>query len=191
MPCRKLQQEINKLKCSLNEEGEPGNESTQCCSETESDKGRLSDCASDSCGSPSFSPRLEMDPVGIESDDDALLSTLVQSGKAKKKLSQLASIGKSIIDPGHTKKDSSKDTCSSHHVGRKRVRVVLSDDDESGLSAKKLPNSSFDDLITSEKGVHSTIRIVGWLRNWNLVGFRKCSFLFLTGWMFPSRSNYL
>ncbi|XP_068667550.1 protein TONSOKU [Aristolochia californica] len=127
---RRLQHDIQNLRSSLNGQVER-NQDEECCSETETEGSDMSDTDSDSCKSPSDSRKLNSITSVEECSDDVPLVDLIHSTEAP------ASIRKPKVDShGNRINESSKNTpCSGENdnpqlVGRKRVRVVLSDDEK-------------------------------------------------------------
>ncbi|XXG69690.1 hypothetical protein AAC387_Pa06g2492 [Persea americana] len=164
---RKLQHDIKNLKQSLNEEDEVRNRG-EYCSETETEGGGLPDNGSDASNSPIkdvFASKRPSPPEFEELSDDTPLVSLIHSSNKlyNKKISPSSGIktggsGK-VIDTSQGKKatrSSSKDIDYQHPTGRKRIRVVLSDDevDERGgmdNSSKRPCKQTLDDMATSDE----------------------------------------
>ncbi|URE05448.1 TPR [Musa troglodytarum] len=155
---RKLQQDIQMLKSLLKEDALKDQQSDYC-SETETEGGNLStdilglSASQDSDDSAKSRPSLLACVEDL--DDDVPLASLghlsKNSAKAKFKMSQLDSLGvRTNASSNHAQassRDLSKSCDDQQHVDRKRVRVVLSDDedddpDEMNGSRQKLHRSS-------------------------------------------------
>ncbi|XP_010247270.1 PREDICTED: protein TONSOKU [Nelumbo nucifera] len=154
---KRLQLVIDKLKCSTKKDNEACMLDGDCCSETET-KGNddLTDTRSNACSSPmitkSVSVRIE------EIDEDLPLISLLQSRKnfSKPKGNQLNKPSFSTVPTESSPKSLSK-SISSHQpvVGRKRVRVVLSDDERDEHNEIESPrgrnrNCPVEDVATSD-----------------------------------------
>ncbi|KAL5976342.1 hypothetical protein ACLOJK_020673 [Asimina triloba] len=149
---RKLQHDIQDLKDLLDVVED--NPDLEYCSETETE-GVISDCRSDdfSSGGTSFSPKRSQElPLIEEPNDDAPLISLIRS--RKKSL-------KTKLSPLHGEKSTCKVTngsCKDHpqQIGRKRVRLVLSDDEnnecEINHSSKRPQNSPKEAIVSPNKG---------------------------------------
>nr|XP_018681426.1 PREDICTED: protein TONSOKU isoform X2 [Musa acuminata subsp. malaccensis] len=153
---RKLQQDIQMLKSLLKEDALKDQQSDYC-SETETEGGNLStdilglSASQDSDDSAKSRPSLLACVEDL--DDDVPLASLGRLSKssAKIKMSQLDSLGvRTTASSNHAQassRDLSKSRDDQQHVDRKRVRVVLSDDeaddpDEMNGSRQKLHRSS-------------------------------------------------
>ncbi|KAJ8504389.1 hypothetical protein OPV22_005275 [Ensete ventricosum] len=153
---RKLQQDIQMLKPLLKEDALKDQQSDYC-SETETEGGNLStdilrlSASQDSNDSGKSRPSLLACVEDL--DDDVPLASLGHSNKSstKIKMSQLDSLDvRTNASSNHAQassRDLSKSRDDQRHVDRKRVRVVLSDDeaddpDEMNGSRQKLHRSS-------------------------------------------------
>jgi hypothetical protein len=135
--CRRLQLLIDKLKQSKDKEFERHILEEDCCSETDtegndhfSESSRSSArCSQDM--SKSNSSRLKSVASVEELSDDVPLISLLQSNKDSPK-TEAAQLEKHNIFTRTTKaspKSVSKSTSNQQTVGRKRVRLILSDDE--------------------------------------------------------------
>lgn len=127
--CRRLQSSIDKLKQSKAKELERQNMVGDCCSETETEgDDQLSNSPSDVSYSPMLSKSTAIKSnsrVGEdELNDDAPLVSLLRSSKKSSKLKPFT-----LTDPPEGSPRSMSRSTGSQSVGRKRVRVVLSDDE--------------------------------------------------------------
>ncbi|CAK7355042.1 unnamed protein product [Dovyalis caffra] len=158
---RRLQQEIEKTK-SKNREFEKHNLATDCCSETDTEgDNHLSDCRSNaSCSqeiSKSNSARLKSLAGAEELIDDLPLISLLQSRKAspRRKPTQAERHNTSTRPTEASPKCLSKTASDQQTVlGRKRIRIVLSDDedemhDEVDCSRERLNSCPVEDVATS------------------------------------------
>ncbi|CAL9162518.1 unnamed protein product [Musa hybrid cultivar] len=153
---RKLQQDIQMLKSLLKEDALKDQQSDYC-SETETEGGNLSTdilgLSASQASDDSAKSRPSLLACVEDLDDDFPLASLGRLSKssAKIKMSQLDSLGvRTSASSNHAQassRDLSKSRDDQQHVDRKRVRVVLSDDeaddpDEMNGSRKKLHRSS-------------------------------------------------
>lgn len=128
LACRRLQVEINLLKQLKERELEKQDGKENCCSETDTEGSlRSLDDGFNACGSPETL-------VGIEeADDDVPLTSLLKSSRSSPKIRPTC-MGKEKISSNFSKvspRGSSKSACNQEVVaGRKRLRVVLSDDED-------------------------------------------------------------
>lgn len=123
--CRRLQCSIDKLKQSENEKHEGRNMAEDCCSETDTEG---DGCLSKSRSDPSClvkNGKLKSDCE--EFKDDVPLISLLQSNKKfpKRGMAQVDE----VQPTGASHDGLSTSTSCQQSVGRKRVRVVLSDDE--------------------------------------------------------------
>lgn len=102
----------------------------ECCSETETEGGGLSDNGSDACDSLRINSPVSrgMNKPLVEFTDDLCLVTLLPPIK-KSKTNMRQFCGKTTTTTGEITKASSEEIDNQQLVGRKRVRVVLSDDE--------------------------------------------------------------
>ena len=134
------------------------------CSETETEGGGISENPSNACESPEVSKPAASRPnmyIVEESDDLVPLAKLIRQKKnlLKFKTSKLDTHDKHINTPCNSGQASSGDShrsCSLQSVGRKRVRVVISDDeaelDDIDEMRKQFHGSLIEDMATSDKG---------------------------------------
>lgn len=152
---RRLQVEINKLKRSKDTELEKKDAKENCCSETDTEGSiHTSDDHINSCGSPETLAAFE-----DVNDDVPLISLLKSSRSSPKTKPTFKGKEKSpycyieVLSPrGSTKLTSNQDivTC------RKRVRVVLSDDEDEMCaevhhSKSRTRNHPVEDVATSDE----------------------------------------
>ncbi|XP_034683390.1 protein TONSOKU [Vitis riparia] len=122
---RRLQYLIDKLKQSGNEKHEGRNIAEDCCSETDTEG---DDCFSNSRSDPSCSVKKGKSKSDRgEFKDDVPLISLLQSNKKLPKRN-IAHVDE-VLPTGASHKSSSTSTSNQQTVGRKRIRVVLSDDE--------------------------------------------------------------
>ncbi|KAF8411665.1 hypothetical protein HHK36_004223 [Tetracentron sinense] len=169
---RRLQVVIDNLKRSTDGENVAQNLASDCCSETETEgDDRLSDNKSNAYNSPKISEsafiRSKL-PTNVEEfNDDVPLISLLRSNKISSKL-KTAQIEKpsSSSKPTEASPRSSSKAIGNQQtvVGRKRVRVVLSDDegeihDEADYSRGTLNKCVVEDVATSDEFKRSDIPI--------------------------------
>uniref|UniRef100_A0A0D9VLW1 Protein TONSOKU n=1 Tax=Leersia perrieri TaxID=77586 RepID=A0A0D9VLW1_9ORYZ len=150
---KKLQQEITNLKRSLNQL-EARDTVSDYCSETESEDGNISDNMLDTEDDDGN----VANNISEEFDDDTVLASLVHKSRpSKTKASKIRSIPKNV-DGLRGMDESTKEVLSklcSNHSGRKRVRVVISDDEDEESpeidQSKRTLNGREDSLSTSER----------------------------------------
>lgn len=163
--CRRLQEEIEYLKKSKSRELETQNLSRDCCSETDTEG---DDCLSNGRPNVSCSPNVSKSSsarskslAGVEElNDDVPLISLLQSSKhsPKKKTARAENLNTSSNLIEASANCLSKTTSCNQQtvVGRKRVRVVLSDDedemhDEVDCSKGRLNRCLVEDIATSDE----------------------------------------
>lgn len=122
---RRLHGKIRTLKHLLNSEAEVRSMAKECCSETETQGCGLSDNGSDA--SNSLRSRGIHKPLNEFTDEFHPVSQIPPSKKSKTNMLQFC--GKKTSSSGEVTKASSEDTENQLLIGRKRVRVVLSDDE--------------------------------------------------------------
>ena len=135
--CRRLQLLIDKLKKSKDKDLETHNVAEDCCSETYTEgNNHLSESRSDACCSPEISKLNSSRSNSVASveglDDDVPLISLLRSSKnsPKMKAAQLEKHNISIQPIKVLPKSLSTSTNNPQTgVSRKRVRVILSDDE--------------------------------------------------------------
>ncbi|KAG9452829.1 hypothetical protein H6P81_005733 [Aristolochia fimbriata] len=125
---RKLLHKIEELRRTLDEQVDI-NQDPECCSETETEGCDTSDTDSESCRLPSNSRQLNPIASFEECSVDVPLAALIHSTKTprSKRKSKLDSHG-NRIDASNT--THSGDNVIPQLVGRKRVRLVVSDDEK-------------------------------------------------------------
>ncbi|XP_023641171.1 protein TONSOKU isoform X2 [Capsella rubella] len=115
------------------------------CSETDSEEhGNISNDRPNACDSPQLqtSNPLGIEPLADEADDDVPLISFLQPGKRLFKRKQVS--GKQDVDTDQTKKGCSAVADSQQTVvGRKRIRVILSDDESETEYELGCPKDSF------------------------------------------------
>ncbi|KAI4317132.1 hypothetical protein L6164_025031 [Bauhinia variegata] len=155
---RSLKQQIDKLKKSIEEEPETKRMSEDCCSETDTDADDcLSNIGSDAfCSSKPYS-RSRTVTAGEELDEDMTLMSLLQStkGSSRKKTGLIESPSNSTKQVNQTPKSLTKPINNLQTaVDRKRVRIILSDDDndddEMECSNRKVDNCLLQDLVNDD-----------------------------------------
>lgn len=127
---RRLHGKIRTLKHLLNNEAEVQRMAKECCSETETQGCGLSDNGSDASDSLRIdSPvsRWINKPLNEFTDEFHPVSQIPPSKKSKTNMLQFC--GKKTSSSGAVTKASSEDTDNQQLIGRKRVRIVLSDDE--------------------------------------------------------------
>ncbi|XP_021899947.1 protein TONSOKU [Carica papaya] len=134
---RRLQLEIDNLKESRRRELEAQNMKGECCSETDTEgndhssdsRTRLCNsremCSSNSSGSKSLAS-------AEEANDDVPLISLLRSSKTSPKLKEDLPDQEKIDKPTKALVRTSSELTSNHQtiIGRKRVRVIISDDED-------------------------------------------------------------
>ncbi|XP_040376586.1 protein TONSOKU [Oryza brachyantha] len=149
---KKLQQKIVNLKRALDQHAARDTVSDYC-SETESEDGGVSDNMFDTEDNDAN----VANNISEESDDDVVLASLLHKSRPSKTKTSNHSIPKNVdglrgMDEG-TKEVLSK-SCSNHS-GRKRVRVVISDDEAEEspeiYQSKRAFTGRADSLSTSER----------------------------------------
>ncbi|KAL9329739.1 hypothetical protein ACSQ67_004742 [Phaseolus vulgaris] len=150
---RRLKLLIDKLKESKEKEAAAKNMSEDCCSETDTEADDyLSNSGSDNFCFPKTISQSKAPTTGEELEDDAPLMSLYQSIKSssKNKTGHKESLLNSTKQAEQSP-SSLKNQTSDHQtiVSRKRVRVILSDDDdEVECSSRKDHDCLVDDLPT-------------------------------------------
>ncbi|KAF2947279.1 protein TONSOKU [Oryza sativa Japonica Group] len=150
---KKLQQEIDSLK-RMSDQHEARDTVSDYCSETESEDGNVSDNilnTEDNDGNIANN-------ISEEFDDDVVLASLVHKSKSSKtKASKIHSSPKNV-DESCDMDGSPEEVVSksfSNHSGRKRVRVVISDDEAEEApeidQSKRTLTGRADSLSTSER----------------------------------------
>ncbi|XP_025985410.1 protein TONSOKU-like isoform X3 [Glycine soja] len=151
---RRLNLLIDKLKKLEEKEAEAKSMPEDFCSETDTEADEcLSNSGSDDFCFPKTISRSKTLTTGEELKEDAPLMSLYQSlkGSSKKKAGHKESLANSTKQDEHSP-SSLKNQTSDHQtvVGRKRVRVILSDDDDDEVecSSRKDHNCPVEDLPT-------------------------------------------
>lgn len=162
---RRLKLLIDKLKKS-NEEQEDNSSPEDCCPETDTEENDcLSNSGSDEFCFPKKTCKSETLTSGEESNDDTKpLTLLYQSIKgSSRKISHKESPTISTMQVDQSPKSVTKQT-SNHQavVGRKRVRVILSDDDdddddEMECSSRKDHDCLLDNLSKNDASMFSLL----------------------------------
>lgn len=155
--CRRLKLLIDKLNKSTEKELEAKNMAEDCCSETDTEvDDYLSNSGSDNFCSPKRISRSKTLTTGEELKDDMPLMSLYQSikGSSRKITGHTENLTNSTKQAEKSPKSLTNLT-SNHQtvVGRKRVRVILSDDDdddEMECSSRKDHGSRLEDLSTDD-----------------------------------------
>ncbi|KAM7523540.1 hypothetical protein LguiA_013442 [Lonicera macranthoides] len=152
---RRLQSSIDKLKQSKAKELERKNMVGECCSETETEgDDQLSNSPSDVSYSPMLSESIAIKSnsrvSGDELNDDAPLVSLLRSSKKSSKLKPFTK-----TNPREGSPRSMSRSTGSHSVGRKRVRVVLSDDEDENNEVQccrgRVHRCPTEDVATSDE----------------------------------------
>ncbi|GMH06680.1 hypothetical protein Nepgr_008520 [Nepenthes gracilis] len=158
---RRLQLKINNLKLLINGEIEAQEVDEDCCPETETEGGDdFSDCRSDASGSPEVNELLSTFLFSVEEvkDDEPLISLVRPPKEVGKQKSYLEERDKTLpreIEDS-TKSLSKSTSASQTAVGRKRARIVLSDNEEEEHNkvecSRAIPNSfPIEDVCTSHE----------------------------------------
>ncbi|XP_019704560.2 protein TONSOKU isoform X1 [Elaeis guineensis] len=160
---RKLQRDIEKLKILLEEENAFRNRENDYCSETETEGDDVSNDVPGVCASVDINktPTITSNLL-TTGEEDVPLASLIRRSKnsAKIKMSQLDSLSKKARMTCDLAEASSRDLCKLNDdqqpAGRKRIRVVISDDetdetDEINGSGRKLHKRLVEDVATFEK----------------------------------------
>ncbi|XP_010507089.1 PREDICTED: protein TONSOKU-like [Camelina sativa] len=127
------------------------------CSETDSEgHGNISNDRPNACSSPEpqTSNSLRLEPLADldEANDDVPLISILQPGKRLFKRKQVS--GKRDVDTDQTKKDCSAVADSQQTVvGRKRIRVILSDDESETEYELGCPKDNFHKVPTQNEEV--------------------------------------
>ena len=159
---RRLKLLIDKLKESKEKEAAAKNMSEDCCSETDTEADDyLSNSGSDNFCFPKTISQSKAPTTGEELEDDAPLMSLYQSIKSssKNKTGHKESLLNSTKQAEQSP-SSLKNQTSDHQtiVSRKRVRVILSDDDdEVECSSRKDHDCLVDDLPTYNASMFSLL----------------------------------
>lgn len=152
------------MKHLLNDEDAPRNMRDDYCSETETEGGGISE-PPDACESSEVSKPDVIGPnmsCAEKSDDLVLLAKLTRRGKnsSKIKMSPVDAHDKEIDTYCNSGQASSRDLHKSCYnlqsVGRKRIRVVISDDegepDDMDQMRMQFHDSLIEEVGTSDKG---------------------------------------
>ena len=126
---RKMQEKIDNLKQLLNQH-EARDTVSDYCSETDTEGG----CISDNMLDPEDDNRQVGNKYSEESDDDVTLASLVHKSRSSSKIKarEMQSSPKKVVELCDVAEDTRtvlSRSCTNHSVGRKRVRMVLSDDE--------------------------------------------------------------
>ncbi|KAG2662074.1 hypothetical protein PVAP13_1KG494580 [Panicum virgatum] len=126
---KKLQEKIDNLKQLLNQH-EARDTVSDYCSETDTEGG----CISDNMLDPEDDNRQVGNKYSEESDDDVTLASLVHKSRSSSKIKarEMQSSPKKVVELCDVAEDTRtvlSRSCTNHSVGRKRVRMVLSDDE--------------------------------------------------------------
>ncbi|KAK4264787.1 hypothetical protein QN277_025917 [Acacia crassicarpa] len=144
---RRLKLLIDQLKKSIDKDTEPKDIQEDYCSETDTEEGYLSNSGSES----------KMTTAREDWNDDMPLMSVFQSRKkSSQKAGFMEGFGNSVEEPQQSPKSLPK-TTSQKAVGSKRVRVILSDDeeeeenvDEMEHSKRKSRDCQLEDFSTSD-----------------------------------------
>ncbi|KAF7834177.1 protein TONSOKU [Senna tora] len=156
---RRLKLLIDKLKRSIEKEPETKTMPEDYCSETDSEANSyLSNSGSDAFCSPKTSYRSKTVSAEEEVNEDLPLMSLFQSIKSssKKRTGHMESLSNSTKQAEQSPKSSPNLTSNHQNAGgRKRVRVILSDDDdyddaEMRRSNRKAHDPLLEDFATSD-----------------------------------------
>ncbi|KAF6154889.1 hypothetical protein GIB67_018326 [Kingdonia uniflora] len=164
---RSLQLTIKDLKSSRNTEIEAHNLAKECCSETETEgDGDFSDNNFEGCSLPNISESASTMPKPLNNfedvEDDVPLSSFLCSNKrfSKAKISQLEKPNLPAELSETSPKGLTNSMDSQHQlVGRKRVRVILSDDetDEVKILGDRIRKCPSEDVATSSEFMKSDL----------------------------------
>ncbi|KAL0899977.1 hypothetical protein Bca101_083938 [Brassica carinata] len=152
---RELKEKIQNLESEHGERVEYGTEDE--CSETDSEgHGNISIDRPNACSSPdlqtSNSPKSEPLADLDEANDDVPLISFLQPGRRLSKRKQFS--GKQDVETDQTKKDFSAPADSQQTVsGRKRIRVILSDDESETEYELGCPRGSLHKVTSQSKEV--------------------------------------
>ena len=124
-----MQEKIDNLKQLLNQH-EARDTVSDYCSETDTEGG----CISDNMLDPEDDNRQVGNKYSEESDDDVTLASLVHKSRSSSKIKarEMQSSPKKVVELCDVAEDTRtvlSRSCTNHSVGRKRVRMVLSDDE--------------------------------------------------------------
>ncbi|XP_077242137.1 tetratricopeptide repeat (TPR)-containing protein [Tasmannia lanceolata] len=157
---RKLQHDIENLKSSPNKEFEVRNRAKECCSETETEGDVFSDDGSEAFNSPIASTRLNPTLSVEEFSNDIPLASLIQPRKtlSKNKKKQLDCCGGKAGISSKATKALSRDTDDQEPVGRKRIRVVLSDDEIDECVAMDISRTRLNKHLEEDVGTSDEIK---------------------------------
>lgn len=150
-----MKEKIQNLESEHGERAEYGTEDE--CSETDSEgHGNISNDRPNACSSPdlqtSNSPESESLADLDETNDDVPLISFLQPGRRLSKRKQFS--GKQDVEPDQAKKDFSAPADSQQTVsGRKRIRVILSDDESETEYELGCPRGSFHKVTSQRKEV--------------------------------------
>ncbi|CAL1373979.1 unnamed protein product [Linum trigynum] len=175
---RRLQLEIDHLKQLKDREAEKKH--SDRCSETDTEEG---DCSSDSLSSKPCSPnageafpRRSLSSASVdELKDDVTLITLLKSTKqlSRKKHTNAKRLHGSNDLIEASPRSFAKTASSQQTVGRKRVRVVLSDDEEvtnekGACLGRKLQTAPVEDVATSDESGRKGVAVCSWFETRDL-----------------------
>ncbi|CAH8321495.1 unnamed protein product [Eruca vesicaria subsp. sativa] len=152
---RELKDKIQNLESEHGERAEHGTEDE--CSETDSEgHGDISNDRPNACSSPDLqtSNSPESEPLADlnEADDDVPLISFLQPGKRLSKRKQFS--GKQDLETDRAKNDFSAPADSQQTVsGRKRIRVILSDDESETEYELGCPRGSSHKVASQSKDV--------------------------------------
>ncbi|KAF8085013.1 hypothetical protein N665_0685s0005 [Sinapis alba] len=152
---RELKEKIQNLESEHGERAEYGTEDE--CSETDSEgHGNISNDRPNACSSPDLqtSNSPESEPLADldEANDDVPLISFLQPGRRLSKRKQFS--GKQDVETDQAKKDFSAPADSQQTVsGRKRIRVILSDDESETEYELGCPRGSLQKVTSQSKEV--------------------------------------
>jgi len=153
---RKMQEKIDNLKQLLNQH-EARDTVSDYCSETDTEGG----CISDNMLDPEDDNRQVGNKYSEESDDDVTLASLVHKSRSSSKIKarEMQSSPKKVVELCDVAEDTRpvlSRSCTNHSVGRKRLRVVLSDDESEEspeiVQLKKTSTSPANSMSVSGMG---------------------------------------
>ncbi|PAN08597.1 hypothetical protein PAHAL_1G423100 [Panicum hallii] len=156
---KKMQEKIDNLKQLLNQH-EARDTVSDYCSETDTEGG----CISDNMLDPEDDNWQLGNKYSEESDDDVTLASLVHKSRSSSKIKarKMHSSSKKVVEPCDVAEDTRtvlSRSCTNHSVGRKRVRVVLSDDESEEspeiVQLKNTSTSPANSMSVSDQGAKS------------------------------------
>jgi hypothetical protein len=162
-----MQEKIDNLKQLLNQH-EARHTISDYCSETDSEGG----CTPDNMLDPEDDNEQVGNKYPEEPDDDVTLASLVHRSRSSSKIKapKMHSSSKNIDELCDVAEDRTvlSRSCTNHSVGRKRVRVILSDDESEEspeiVQQKRTSTSPANSMSVSGTGFICYILMLEWLK---------------------------